>query len=235
MEQVTIFNHKKQIYEGNILREVMFGMEDGMVSTLGSVTGIAIGSQSRESVLLAGFVIIAVESISMGIGSYIANRTKQSADRRKVLEEKIEIRDYHTEEKDELLKMYVRDGWPKTFAEKMVTEASGIPRLMLKEMSYRELQVYPGRPFNAFRSGSTMFISYVLGGLIPLVSYVLFPISTASVLSVANTLTGLFLLGVFITKYTGERWYRSGIRVLIVGGIAMSVGLVVGELFSTTM
>ena len=61
------FIHHKKSNFASVLKEIVFGVEDGMVSTLGSITGIAVGSGNHSTVLLAGSVIIAVESISMGI------------------------------------------------------------------------------------------------------------------------------------------------------------------------
>ena len=231
---MTIYNHKKRIHTGNILREIVFGIEDGMVSTLGSVTGIAIGSQNKEAVMLAGFVIIAVESISMGIGSYVSNKIKQSSDEKKVAEEKIELHTHPEEEREELKKMYIKDGWSKQFAEQMIKEIANNKTLILKEMKYRELQIFSGKPMSALKSGLFMFVSYIIGGLIPLSSYIFLSLNLASIISITITLVGLFLLVVFTSKYTNEAWYRSGLRILIVGGIAMTVGLIMGKLFSVT-
>ena len=231
---MTFYNHKTQIHTGNILREIVFGMEDGMVSTLGSLTGVAIGSQNKEAVILAGFVIIAVESISMGIGSFISNQTKQSSDKRIIAEEKIELRDYPKEEYKELEKMLIKEGWSKSTTAQMMQEIVGNEKLMLKEMEYRELQISSEKPLSAIKSGIYMFSSYVLGGFVPLATYIIFQINKAPLLSIISTLLGLFMLGTLTTKFTKEKWYKSGFRVLIVGSIAMIVGLIVGKIFSLT-
>lgn len=56
------------------LQEIIFGFEDSFVSTVGAVTGMAVGSGSREIVVLAGLVIIFVEATSMAAGSYLSDR-----------------------------------------------------------------------------------------------------------------------------------------------------------------
>ena len=66
------------IHHGNMafishVREIIFGMQDGMVSTLGALTGIAVGTNDYFTVILSGVVIIAVESISMSIGSFTSS------------------------------------------------------------------------------------------------------------------------------------------------------------------
>jgi len=59
------------------IRELVFGLEDSLVSTLGTITGIAIGTQSTYVVILSGLVLIAAESTSMAAGSYLSSRSAE--------------------------------------------------------------------------------------------------------------------------------------------------------------
>lgn len=211
-------------------REVVFGMEDGMVSTLGAISGIAIGSQDQFTVVLAGCVIIAVESISMGMGSYISNLSDKEIKKRKLYEERQEIENFPKREAKELVDMYVKDGWPEDLARQMSQAASSDKKLMLKEMAYRELQVSLEEGASPVRGGIFMFFAYILGGLIPLFAYFILPISTAIYISIIITLIGLFLLGVGTTRYTKSNWFKSGIRIFVLGGIALLAGFIIGEL-----
>ncbi len=63
------------------LQEVTFGLEDSFVSTVGAVTGMAVGSGNREIVILAGLVIVCVEATSMAAGSYLSDRVKHDVER----------------------------------------------------------------------------------------------------------------------------------------------------------
>lgn len=63
------------------LREIVFGLEDGMVSTLGAVTGLAGATNNQPMVIISGFVIIAVESLSMAAGTYLSNKSEDLADK----------------------------------------------------------------------------------------------------------------------------------------------------------
>src|SRR3989338_5452577 len=73
-------HHQKNSLSVSIIREIVFGMEDGLVSTMGAVTGIAAASQNHFIVILSGVVIIAVESISMGVGSYLSTKSENEID-----------------------------------------------------------------------------------------------------------------------------------------------------------
>jgi len=71
--------HRRHEILGSI-REIVFGLEDSLVSTLGTVTGIAAGTQSTYIVILSGLVLIAVEATSMAAGSYLSSKTAESAE-----------------------------------------------------------------------------------------------------------------------------------------------------------
>lgn len=65
------------------LREIVFGLEDSLVSTLGAVTGVAVGSANLEFVLLSGLVLVVVEAISMSAGSYLSTKSAYEAEKKK--------------------------------------------------------------------------------------------------------------------------------------------------------
>lgn len=224
------FIHHQKSKIASVLKEVVFGMEDGMVSTLGSITGIAIGSGNQSTVILAGSVIVAVESISMGIGSYLSNKSEEEMEQRKMQEEKQEIEKYPKEEKEELYAIYLKDGWDKNLAKLMVENVSQNKELMLKEMALRELKVVPDGESISIKGGFYMFFAYIMGGLIPMFSYLFLPINKAIPISIAITLLGLFGLGMSTTKFTKQPVIKSGLRILIMGGIALIAGILAGAL-----
>lgn len=222
--------HHQKSHITNVLREVIFGMEDGMVSTLGSITGIAIGSNNQSVVILAGIVIISVESISMGIGSYLSNRSQEEMEIRKIEEEKEELKNFPEEEKEELYQIYLEDGWSTDLAQKMSEEASKKEELFLKEMTMHELKISGDGESISIKGGIFMFFAYVIGGAIPLFSYLILPIKNAIPLSIVITLIGLLFLGMGTTKFTKQPILKSGLRVFLMGGIALIVGLAAGVL-----
>jgi len=218
---------------GALIREIVFGMEDGMVSTLGAVTGIAVGSGNRATVILAGVVIVAVESVSMGIGSYLSNRSEEEVNKQSLQTQRKEIIDDVHTETEELFGAIQKDGWPKDIARIMADTAAKDSKLMLKEKAYRELSVIPSRNSKSLRNAIAMYFSYVIGGAIPLIPYlVLGRVASATPISVVITLIGLFALGAIMTAYTRISWYKSGARMLALGGIALVIGYVIGDLAS---
>lgn len=149
------------------LRSIVFGLEDGLVSTTGAVVGISVGSQDKELVILAGLVIIAVEAISMSAGQFLS--------------------------------------------EEAVHELEG------------------GRHTDSVAvSALMMFLSYALAGIIPILPFFLLPLASATLFSVVAALISLFLLGYFKARITKVNTLRSGLEILLVGGLATTIGVVVG-------
>ena len=212
----------------NNIREIVFGMQDGMVSTLGAITGIAIGSSDHYTILLAGICIIVVESVSMGIGSYTSSVSEKNIQKRILQEEKEEINQFPDQEKNELYNIYLKDGWPKDIAENMVNAASANPDLMLHEMKHHELQLPSMEKMHPIKDGLFMFFSYVIGGGIPILPYFFFDLPNSIYISIAATLIALFLLGVATTRYTKQFWLKSGFRLFFLALIALLAGFLVG-------
>lgn len=200
-----------------------------MVSTMGAITGIAAATQNHFTVILSGLVIIAVESISMAIGSYLSSKSERDIDERKLAEEKFELKQYPKEEKEELAGMYVKDGWPRGLSEQMAEAASKNKKLFLQEMAYRELKVFPDQMKYPLRNGVAMGTSYVAGGLIPLVPYLLLVVARAIPISIIITLVGLFILGAYTTKYSKRPWWKAGLEMFLLASGAALVGYLVGQ------
>lgn len=211
------------------LRELVFGLEDGMVSTLGAITGIAAATANHFTVVLAGFVIIAVESISMAVGSYLSSKSVRAIEERKLGEEKAELEKFPEEEEDELVEMYVHDGWSGPLAKKMAAEAAQNKKLFLQEMAYRELGIIPERLEEPFKNGAVMLVSYLIGGSIPLFPYLFLAIAPALPISIIITFSALFALGVFTTRYSKRHWWEAGLEMLLLASLAALVGYAVGQ------
>ncbi|OGH47892.1 MAG: hypothetical protein A3A51_00105 [Candidatus Levybacteria bacterium RIFCSPLOWO2_01_FULL_39_10] len=153
------------------LRSIIFGFQDSLVSTTGVIVGVAAGSNSKELVILAGIVAITVESLSMGAGQFMSEKTVHQMDKT----------GRHTD--------------------------------------------------NLYIGGTLMALSYFLGGLVPLTPIILFNLPYSATLSIVFSLLGLFVLGYLKAHIVKVDPIKSAIEILILGGAATLIGLIVGNLF----
>lgn len=228
-------HHQENSITTSAIREAVFGLQDGMVSTFGSVTGIAAATGDPKIVLLAGSIIIAVESISMGAGSYLSSKSERQINERKLFEEKTELHEYPEEEEAELLSMFKEDGWPSKLAKEMAATAAKDKKLFLQEMAYRELKVFPDHQESPGTNALVMLISYIVGGFVPLLPYFLLTVPSAIPTSVIASLVGLFLVGAITTKFSKLSWWKAGLEMLFLAGLAGAVGYYIGQISNSIL
>jgi VIT1/CCC1 family predicted Fe2+/Mn2+ transporter len=101
---------------------------------------------------------------------------------------------------------------------------------LLSEHSVEEYQKHREVPMSdSLGAGGVMFGSYIISGLVPLLPYVWLEPARALWVSVGLSLLALFLLGVINGRIFRIRSFRAGIQTLVMGGVAVVVGIVVGK------
>jgi len=212
------------------LREAVFGTQDGLISTVGALTGIAAGTQAREPVVIAGFVIIVVESLSMAAGSYLSSKSQREYLERLLREEEEEIKRDPEGERKEIWEMYQARGYEDAEIEIIAKRLMSNPKLLLEDMAHKELGIHPNVMEDPLSNAFVMGTTYVGGGLVPVLPYLLLPLSTAIPVSVGGTFLALFLFGGLKGRLVRQSWWRSGLEMLSIAGLAALAGFFVGRL-----
>lgn len=101
----------------------------------------------------------------------------------------------------------------------------------LSEKSVHELDTTGKHTDNLFIGGGLMFLSYFLGGLVPLTPIILFQLPLASNLSIIFSLLGLFILGYLKGRLVKVKRLRSALEMLLLGGATTAIGIIVGHIF----
>ncbi|OGZ95343.1 MAG: hypothetical protein A3I44_03400 [Candidatus Sungbacteria bacterium RIFCSPLOWO2_02_FULL_51_17] len=92
---------------------------------------------------------------------------------------------------------------------------------------YEQHQVVSPRP--SCMGGLTMFISYFISGFIPLFPYIIFDLPLALWASISASFLALFLLGAVSAYASGTYIARGALRMLVLGGLAVAIGIAVGQ------
>ncbi len=211
------------------IRDAVFGTQDGLISTLGALTGIAAGTQDPRAVVIAGFVIVAVESLSMAAGSYLSSKSQREYLERLLREEEEEIRTEPEKERQEIWEMYRARGYEDREIEIIANRLMSNPQLLLEDMAHKELGIAPDALEEPFGNAFVMGTAYVLGGSVPVVPYLLLPFHIAILVSIVGTLTALFLFGGLKGRIVKQTWWKSGLEMLSVAGMAALVGYFIGR------
>lgn len=82
---------------------------------------------------------------------------------------------------------------------------------------------------NLYIVGGLMFLSYFLGGLVPLTPIITLPLPISSTLSILFALTGLLILGYLKAKLVKVNPWHSAFEMFLLGGATTAIGLIVGN------
>lgn len=214
------------------IRDIVFGLEDGMVSTLGVIIGIAEGSQSGFVVVLSGLVVIFVEALSMAAGTFLSAKSNKEVLEAKIRLEKREIEEKPDEEKRELIEIYKKHGLSDKEAHNVMQSVIKDKKMWLEEMKLHELGIADSQLENPKINAVFMWGSYVVAGFIPLSGFFFLPINFAVPLAVLFTIIALFIVGAGKTLVTKKSWFKSGLEMTAVALLAAALGFTIGKLVS---
>jgi vacuolar iron transporter family protein len=215
---------------GNALRAAVLGANDGLVSNLALVMGVAGADPGRETVILAGVAGLIAGASSMALGEWISVTTSIEASQARIEEEREEIRLMPEAEAEELALIYQARGMSRTEAEALAKTVMANPEQALATLAREELGVVPEELGSAMTAAVTSFILFALGAVLPVLPY-LFTSGTSAVLeSALLSGAGLFLLGAGMTLLTGRGAWYAGTRQLLLGLAAAALTYAVGSL-----
>lgn len=212
------------------LRDAVFGVQDGLVSTLGALVGIAAGTHDQRTVVIAGCVIVVVESLSMAAGSYLSSKSQREYLERLLQEEREAIANDPEGERRELWAMYRERGFADEEIAMIERRLFNNPHWLLEDMAHKEHGICPQALEDAAGNALVMGLAYVVGGLIPVLPYVWLPLNAALTVSIVGALVALFLFGSIKGRLVKGVWWASGLEMLGVAGAAGLIGFVVGRL-----
>jgi VIT1/CCC1 family predicted Fe2+/Mn2+ transporter len=212
-----------------IIRELVFGAEDGLLSALGLVTGVAAGTSHSAVVLLAGAVGAISGAISMGAGNYLGVKSQAEVLQRRMREEERSIREDTEHEFRELTTYYQKHGMTPEEVRVVVPAIMRNKDFLMEEMAAHELRIDPDDLKNPFWKGFWMFVAYLVAAALPIWPYAVFARGTALMTSIGIAVVAVFGIGAARTILTGRAPIRSGLEMLAVATCAGVLGYIAGH------
>ena len=217
----------------DFIRDVVIGMSDGLTVPFALAAGLS-GAVSQTSVIvLAGLAEIAAGSIAMGLGGYLAARGDADHFASEKLREEREIVERTRDEEEEIYEIFEQYGVTREEATPVLGALKRNPPAWVDFMMRFELGLEEPLHNRAQKSAATIAASYVLGGIIPLLPYMLLPnLGEALKASVAITLLALLVFGAIKGRATGIGMVRSSVQTVVIGGLAAAVAFGLARLLS---
>jgi VIT1/CCC1 family predicted Fe2+/Mn2+ transporter len=213
------------------VREVIFGMQDGVLTTLGIVTGVGAAQPERATILLTGLVALIVGTISMGVGEYLGGKSEREVVRNAIELEQREMIANPDDEFHEQVAYYRLKGFTPDEATMIVKRLATNPEIWLNEMMRDEFGIDAriaegGGTRAAFAMGG----SFAAGSIVPLLGY-LFPFTydTSLVIGMVLAALGLFAMGAFAGRLSNRNPFVKGGELVAYGVAVFCVSFLAGH------
>ena len=214
------------------IREVVFGMQDGLVSTVAVVSSVMAATGQRPIVFVAGLTSALAGMISMGTGSYLSSKAEKELRRSEIEKEALELETKPEEEMAELIEIYRQEGFSLEEAEGLANRVASDRDLWLKTLAEKELGLSMESLEDPTKDALTMGTAFLIGAIFPMIPYLFLAKLSVIPFSIGLTVVVLFIVGVFKAKVTHKHPMKSGFEIMLIGSGSGLLGYLIGVLFA---
>lgn len=216
------------------LGDLVYGGLDGIITTFAVVSGVAGARLDPSVILILGLANLFADGVSMATGAYLSEKSDHEYYERERQREAWEVENYPEGERAELEELYISQGYSPEDAKTLVDIKSKEKKLWVDAMMVEELGMLKSDK-KPFLSALSTLVAFIIAGAVPLLVYLFGLLSDVAsniefLLSFILTGFALFGLGAAKVLVTQRNWFKSGLEMLVVGGLAAGVAYVVGAL-----
>ncbi|MBT4289902.1 MAG: hypothetical protein HOD92_21465 [Deltaproteobacteria bacterium] len=220
---------------GEIIRQITFGMNDGVVSIFALLAGVAGAGQPPHIILITLLAATVAGALSMAAGEFISNKSENDYYNHEISQERLEIKLIPEIEKEEVRKIYRNKGFSGNLLEQVVDKITENEDLWAREMVIDELGVTELEHKSGLKSAFVIFFAFVVGACFPVLPYLILlksSLDSMDIFYIATivTVVGLFLSGAMKKFVTGVNWFKSGFEMLVVGACAYAISYLIGSI-----
>lgn len=231
--QIARFEGRHKGVGGNVLRAAVLGANDGLVSNLSLVMGVAGAAEgaalSNQTILITGFAGLLAGAISMALGEWLSVQSSRELYQKQMSIEENELAANPQEEMEELALIYQSKGLSEEHAKVMASQLVSNPNTALDTLAREELGIDPEElGGSAWEAAGMSFLLFAFGAIIPVIPFIFMSGKSSIALSLVLSALGLFGIGSAITVMTGKSIWSSGTRQLIFGLLAAGVTFGIG-------
>lgn len=214
---------KRFVKQKDLIKDIIIGMSDGLTVPFALAAGLSGIITSNNLIVVSGLAEIAAGCISMGLGGYLAGETEVDQYNH-LLENEYKSIETNPEEElkhveDAIRSFGVDDNLTKQVAAQITSDKEHWANFMMQV----ELKVEKPHIERAHRSAITIGLSYLVGGLVPLLPYVFTDtVADGFKYSCIFTILALIVFGFFKSKVTGQNLFWGTVKVTAIGVIAAS-------------
>jgi len=228
---LRLVHQKEDHVHGDWLRDVILGGQDGLVNVLGIVLGVSAANGSGQIVITASLAAAFAEAVSMAAVAYTSALAEKDHYEKELERETQEMKTVPDTERSEVREIYVKKGFSGKLLDETVSTLTRNPDVWLKTMMEEELFLRPVETKSILKTSLIVGVAALLASFIPILPFVLFSRSEATLVSLIVSGTALFIVGVYEAKTYVGCWWKNGLQMVTIGLGAALAGFVIGSVF----
>jgi len=223
---------EEHMQSSDVLTDIVIGMSDGLTVPFALAAGLSGAVGDHVSLIwIAGIAEVAAGSIAMGLGGYLAGKTEIDHYNSELKNEYWELEHKREIEIQEVRDVFLEWGLSKDTAEEATQEIIKDDKRWVEFMMKFELGLEEPDPKRARKSAFNIGLSYIIGGMVPLMPYFFVTNSIDGLkISAVITLVCLYIFGFFKSKMTGINPWWGGVKVMFIGAIAAAAAFSIAKL-----
>lgn len=233
--RIADIEQRHRVGSGGALRAATFGVNDGLVSNLALVMGVAGGTSDSQIVMLAGIAGLLAGAFSMAAGEWISVQSQTELYEREIEIEREELSVFPEEERDELAMIYKYKGLDQGAADRLADQIMERPETALDTLAREELGLDPSDLGSPWVAALSSFVAFAFGALVPLAPWLFSEGGRALTMSAIFSGAVLAFVGMSISVLTGRNGLVSALRMVVVGGLAAGVTYAIGNAVGATI
>jgi VIT1/CCC1 family predicted Fe2+/Mn2+ transporter len=215
------------------LRAAVLGAQDGVASTGALLIGVVAAGSDRDAVIIAGVAALVAGAMSMAAGEYNSVSSQRDTELADIAKETRELAEFPDVELEELTQIYQQRGLDRSLARRVaiqLMDADALGSHVRDELGITEAS--SARPVQAAVVSAGGFVV----GATPVVLAAVLPTGDARLVTITVVaLVLLALVGVTAARLGGAPAARAVVRLVVIGGVALALSAVIGELLGTTV
>lgn len=220
---------KKEWIEGRArIREFVFGIQDGLISTVGLLAGVQGATESTVVVIITGFTAMFAGAISMAAGSYLSSSAEKEIFDKELREAEVLADREPYLVAEGLLKALSQEGLAREQSYSIVKILLRQQRVFLRTFQEKVFGLGSAEINRPLQAAAVMGASFILGALIPILPYLVLSGATALSVSIGLSSMVLFAVGVFKGYLAAKSPILSGVQFFVIAVGAALLGYLIG-------
>jgi vacuolar iron transporter family protein len=221
---------------GNALRAAVLGANDGLVSNLSLVMGVAGAAFSQQTVLVTGLAGLAAGACSMAMGEWLSVTSSRELYRKQIATEADELAQVPDEEQEELVLIYQSKGMDRASAEQTAARVMASKDAALDTLVREEIGVNPDDlGGSAWSAAASSFFVFIAGAIFPVVPFFFLGGGPAVIASLALSAAALYAIGAVTSIFTGRSVLFTGLRQVGIGVAAAAITYGLGRVLGVSL